>query len=127
MVTHWDREPLWLCDCEPVWYGCPPWHERGPAHAADCPHGYDVADAPRGCICDHGYVPDADHPRRIDVEHTHDGDCPRTFDHIEDEEGIAAIRRYLMDCSAEGTTDVDVTALARGITARAVELGVEKP
>jgi hypothetical protein len=64
----------------------------------------------------------------------HDGDCPRYWDHLTTAEGIAVVRRYMMmaDAPAGPYADPDLTAevtarCAAGITARAVELGLERP
>jgi hypothetical protein len=85
------------------------------------------------CICGSGYVDGR--PPWLDVKvaaHVHDPDCPRHHADVHTADDVVKYRQYLMDCSAEGTfaegtSDVDVPALARGVTARAVELGLERP
>jgi len=55
----------------------------------------------------------------------HDGDCPRAWDHLNTAEGIAVARRYLMMKNAHDA-DLELTMnMADGLTARAVELGLE--
>jgi hypothetical protein len=69
----------------------------------------------------------------------HDGDCPRNYDHLHTAEQIAVFRRYLMLADAHEERRVmagdspfsdhrEVTAcMQAGVTARAVELGLETP
>ena len=57
----------------------------------------------------------------------HEGGCPRCWDHLHTAEDILNIRRCIMLWSAEGRSPTVVHDMAAGITARAVELGVETP
>ncbi len=62
----------------------------------------------------------------------HEADCPRYYDHVHTAEGITAIRQMLMrgDDGNQLRLFVDRPTrerMARGITARAVELGLEQP
>lgn len=69
----------------------------------------------------------------------HDGDCPRYWDHVNTAEDVAMARRILMkwnenaeQLAAAGDTFFDrhratTARMARGVTARAVELGLEEP
>jgi hypothetical protein len=69
----------------------------------------------------------------------HDGDCPRNWDHLKTAEDVAAARGILMRwdenaarLAAKGDASFcrhrETTArMACGVTARAVELGMEEP
>lgn len=58
----------------------------------------------------------------------HDGDCPSNWDHLHTAEQITLLRRFLMIRAATLPTDPEIIArMAAGITARAIQLGLEQP